>query len=211
MISAAARQSMKPTVTILVGAPLSGEEARFLRTLHADLADTGALILANFIAKNRQIDFVVVTATYAAILELKNFLGPIFGERNGIWTYLNFAGNQLRYPGENPWQQTLGQKYALSDEMKGYQEKNRDTSPPSGRGFFSDFGAFVCIYPRIHPDSQVTSGDHKVEVRSYTDVIEILRSGSKSSPWSPSEWRRFAEKHLKLTPITLEEDGSENQ
>jgi hypothetical protein len=194
---------MKPTTTILIGAPVSGEEARFLRRLHADLADTGAIILANFIAKQRQIDFVVITPTYATILELKNFLGPIFGDRNGIWTYLDFAGNHRRYPGANPWQQTLEQKHALSDEMKRYQEKNRDVPSPAGRGFFSDFGGFVCIYPKIHPESQVTIGDHKLEVRSYPDVIEILRSGSKPSTWSPTEWRRFAEKHLKLTPITL--------
>src|SRR6266540_3879823 len=196
---------MKPTTTIFIGAPVSGDEARFLCTLHADLADTGALILANFFAKQRQIDFVVITATYAAILELKNFPCPVFGDRNGIWTYSNFAGNQVRYPGANPWQQTLEQKYALSDEMKRYQEKNRDVASPSGRGFFSDFGGFVCVYPKIHPESQVTTGDHKVEVRSYAEVSEILRSGSKPSTWSPTEWRRFAEKHLKLTPVTVEE------
>ena len=196
---------MKPTTTILIGAPVSGDEARFLRTLHADLADTGALILVNFIAKERQIDFVVVTAAYAAILELKNFPRPIFGDQNGIWTYLNFAGNHVRYAGANPWQQTLEQKYALSDEMKRYQEKNRDIPSSSGRGFFSDFGGFVCIYPKIHPESQVTSGDHKVEVRSYADVLEILSLRSKPSTWSPTEWRRFAEKHLKLTPVTVEE------
>ncbi len=198
------RPSMEPT-TILVGAPVSGEEARFLRTLHGDLKDAGALILANFIANERQIDFVVVTATYAAVLELKNFPRPLFGHQNGVWEYLNSAGNHVRYSGANPWQQTLEQKYALSDEMKRYQEKNPNVPSPSGKGFFSNFAGFVCIYPEIHPESQVTEGDHKVEVRSYPHIIEILRSRSKPSTWSLTDWRRFAEKYLKLTAVTVQE------
>ena len=39
---------MKPTTTILFGAPLSGDEAHVLQVLHADLEGIGALILANF-------------------------------------------------------------------------------------------------------------------------------------------------------------------
>src|SRR5215813_11892591 len=126
---------MEPT-TILIGAPVSGEEAQFLCTLYRDLKDAGALILANFIASERQIDFIVVTATYAAVLELKNFPRQIFGQQNGVWEYLNSAGKRARYSGANPWQQTLEQKFALSDEMKRYQEKNPNVSSPSGRGFF---------------------------------------------------------------------------
>ncbi len=195
---------MKPTTTILIGAPLSGEEARFLHRLHADLQGTESLILANFFAAERQIDFVVVTHTYAAVLELKNFERPIFGDRNGVWTYLNPAGRQIRYSGGNPWHQTLAQKYALNDEMERYSGKDHDIPSPSGRAYYSEFDAFVCIYPQIHPGSRVTAGDHKVGVRSYTEVIEILRSGSKPSSWSMSEWKGFAEKHLNLTPTTVE-------
>ena len=58
---------MKPTRTIFIGQPLSGGEARFLRRLHSDLADTDALILANFIAGERQIDFVGVRHPQAGI------------------------------------------------------------------------------------------------------------------------------------------------
>lgn len=196
---------MKPTVTILIGAPVSGNEARFLHTLHADLVGIEALILANFVVKERQIDFVVVAPTYAALLELKNFSRQIFGERNGDWKYLNAAGNRVRYAGMNPWHQTLEQKYALSDEMKRYHERNPGVPSASGKGFFSDFLAFVCIYPAIHSGSHVTQGDHKVEVRSYSDVLETLRGASKASTWSTEEWRRFAEGHLNLTTVSLEQ------
>jgi hypothetical protein len=63
---------MQPTVSILIGSPLSGVEARFLRQLHADLHGVQALILANFDTK-RQIDFVVITPKFAGLLELKHF------------------------------------------------------------------------------------------------------------------------------------------
>src|SRR5437867_2692433 len=80
---------MKPTTTILIGAPLSGDEAHVLQVLHADLEGIGALILANFNTPKRQIDFVVITPSYAALLELKDFQRPIFGEQNGVWMYEN--------------------------------------------------------------------------------------------------------------------------
>jgi hypothetical protein len=136
---------MKPTTTILIGAPLSGEEARFLRILHADLEGIESLILANFFAGKRQIDFVVVTHTYAAILELKNFPLPIFGQQNGFWEYLNPARRRIRYPGGNPWQQTLDQKFALSDEMKRYAEKDQYAPSPSGRAYYSEFASYASI------------------------------------------------------------------
>ena len=203
--SAASRQSMKPTVTILIGAPVSGDEARFLHKLTADLTPTGALILANFVVDERQIDFVVVTPTYAALIELKNFPRPIFGDRNGVWKYLDAAGNRVRYPGMNPWQQTLKQKYALSDAMKQYQRRITDLPSPSGASFYGEFAAFVCVYPAIHPGSRVTAGDHKVEVRSYPEVVDLIRSGGKPSTWTSADWQRFAEEHLNLSRVSLEE------
>jgi len=52
---------MEPTISLFIGDPLSGHEARFLRRLYADIESVGALILANFHVDQRQIDFVVVT------------------------------------------------------------------------------------------------------------------------------------------------------
>jgi len=161
---------MKPTTTIFIGAPLSGDEAHVLQALCRDLEGTGALILANFNTPKRQIDFVVINPSYAALLELKNFPRLIFGEQNGIWTYENFAGNRIRHAGENPWQQTKDAKFALSDEMSKYQKRMADIPLPAGKGYFTQIAAFVCIYPAIHPQSQVTSGDHKVAVRSYKEI-----------------------------------------
>lgn len=196
---------MRPTTTIFIGSPLSGDEARFLRKLSDDLAENESLILAKFFAGKREIDFVVITAAHAAaILELKNFRCPVFGDKNGVWTFRDSAGKRVTYAGINPYQQTVEQKYAVSDQMKAYRENNPGAPAPSGRAFYYDLTAFVCIWPTIHPDSQVTTGDHKVAVRPYAEIIEELRTGSKASNWSLADWRIFAENHLKLTQVTLE-------
>jgi hypothetical protein len=198
---------MKPTLAILIGAPLEREEASFLRTLHADLAGADALVLANFIVDRRQIDYLVVTAAGATIVELKSFAGPIFGGENGDWQFLNAAGRRVSYDG-NPYEQALQQKYALSDAMKRYQQANPAVPRPQKKGFYAEFSAFVCIYPEVHPESKVIKGDYRVRVASYSDVLAELRRGpdaARPSNWSLAVWRQFAETELGLKPVTLEE------
>ena len=136
-------QSNSKEVILLVGEPLSGHEARFLRKLYAELEPIGALVLANFHAGEYQIDFVVVTESLAAILELKHLPQPVFGRQNGQWMVEDQSGRRVPYPGSNPWPQTLQQKYALSDEMRRYK------GDPTRR-FFTEFDAYVCIDPKIH-------------------------------------------------------------
>jgi hypothetical protein len=205
---------MKPTgnVTILIGAPLQGDEARFLRTLHADLAATGALILANFEVKHRQVDFVVVTSAQAAILELKNFSRPIFGQVNGNWRYLDFAGNRVEHPGAgaDPYRQALEQKYALSDEMERYRASNPSVPAANGGTFYRDLAGFVCVCPAIHVDSKVTSGDHKLRVMSYQDVLAELR-GSVTSKWGPAEVTMGHEAEAVLSQAPITRAGSQHR
>ena len=190
-------------MSLLIGDPLLGHEARFLRRLYADLEPIGALVLANFYAGQRQIDFVVVTESLTAILELKHLPQPVFGRQNGQWMVEDQSGRRVPYPGPNPWQQTLGQKYALSDEMRLYENRAHDGNPT--RRFYTEFKAYVCIDPQIHPRSEVIRGDNRVSVRSYPEVLEILRSPSKPASWSRVDWTHFATKHLSLAPATLDE------
>ena len=194
---------MKPTTRLLIGGSLSGHEACFLRTLYADSAPLGALILANFHAGPRQIDFLVVTDSLAAILELKHLRQPVFGRQNGPWMVEDPSGKRVPYPGENPWEQTLRQKYALSDEMRRYASAASDGQP--SRRFYTEFEAYVCIDPRIHPQSNVIRKNHKVSVLSYSEVLKAFRNRSGSTLWNRAEWTRFATDHLLLTPTTLQE------
>ena len=189
---------MKPTVDLLIGSPLSGHEARFLRKLYADLEPIGATILANFYARKRQIDFFVTTDFHAALLELKHLRQPVFGHKNGSWTIEESSGHRVPYPGPNPWDQTLQQKYALSDEM-------RESATDRTRQFFKEFSAYLCIDPKLHPRSQVPQHDRRVSVRSYPEVLTTLTSPAKPPSWTRADWIRFGISRLSLEPATLTE------
>ncbi|HEY4438802.1 MAG TPA: nuclease-related domain-containing protein, partial [Candidatus Elarobacter sp.] len=140
---------MKSNQTILIGSPLLGREAAFLRTLCADLAGLNVLIIANFVVRSsRQIDFLVVTPTNAVLIELKNYRFPVFGQMNGVWSVSDAAGNATPDPRFNPWAQTLEESYALSDELKRDQSRKRTAPQPNG-GYYKLFRAFVCFYPEI--------------------------------------------------------------
>src|ERR1700746_2037879 len=145
---------MQPTIELLIGAPLKGSEALFLRQLYSDLGPHGrALILANFeVAQGSssvQIDFVVVTSKRAELLELKCLTGPVFGTENGPWKIEDPGGNQVTYPGMNPWEQARDAKLALNDAMRLYQRRDPNVPCPR-RGRFFEFDARVCIYPTLH-------------------------------------------------------------
>jgi hypothetical protein len=195
---------MKNQVRILIGSPLRGEEASFLRVLSADLASTGALILANFVVRDRQIDFFVVLEHYAALLELKTLPRPIFGDRNGAWVIQDASGNQIEYSRENPWQQTLEETFALSDEMKAYRRSNPSVPAPPDSGYYRNFKSFVCVNPQIHRDSRVTAGDSKVLVSSYADIRDAIRSKTIKTTWTQHDWEMFAEQKLHLTAVSLQ-------
>ena len=194
---------MKTTQTILIGSPLLGDEAAFLRTLCADLAGLDVLIIANFVVgSSRQIDFIVVTPTNAVLIELKNYRHPVFGQMNGAWTVRDPAGNitpELRF---NLWQQTLEESFALSDSMKNDQRRKQTAPLPKG-GYYKFYSAFVCFYPEINPGSQVTRGDNRVRVRGYADVLDAIKN-EVISGWSIAEWEAFAKRALGVSQVTLE-------
>jgi hypothetical protein len=197
---------MPPTIELLIGSPLSGEEARFLMQLYADFSNQNVLLLANFeitkANRSRQIDFIVVTDDHAELLEHKNLRGPICGSDNGPWRLTNFAGQLVDYPGENPWSQASQAKFLLSDLMLAFANRG-SAPPPLNQAFFREFDASVCIYPQIDPGSQLTPGNFKAHVRGYQDCLTSIKSRPIKSNWRIPEWRRFATESLKLKPVTL--------
>jgi hypothetical protein len=190
---------------IMIGAPVAGSEAMVLRQICRDIGSIDVLLLVNFEVNHRQIDFLVVTNNYVAIIELKCFHGPIFGDINGDWLLEDFNQQKKPYAGGNPWQQALGQKFAISDTMAAFQANHPNAPQPLGKAFYSEFDAFVCVYPEIDPRSQVTKGDFKVKVHSYDDVLRLVRVETKPRSWTESHWRDFAKNHLNLKSATLEE------
>jgi hypothetical protein len=192
-------------IEIMVGAPVAGSEAMVLREICRDIGSIDVILLVNFEVNHRQIDFLVVTNNYAAIIELKCFRGPIFGDINGDWLLEDYTQQKKPYAGGNPWQQALGQKFAISDTMAVFQANHPNAPQPLGKGFYSEFDAFVCVYPEIDPRSQVTKGDFKVKVHSYDDVLRSLTVETKPRSWTESHWRDFARNGLNLKSATLEE------
>jgi hypothetical protein len=192
---------MKPTTKIMIGGVVRNEEAAFIRELVDDLSASDLLILANFLVGGHQIDFVVVTPLFAALLELKNFTRPISGQKNGAWTIRDAAGKDV--PALNPYQQALDEAFALSDEMRRYGHRHSDVPPPRKHSYYSNFRTFVCVYPGLHRGSRVTVGDHRVAVASYSDVREKIRSATLDSSWNMNDWERFAVNQLHLNPVSL--------
>jgi hypothetical protein len=192
-------------IEIMIGAPVAGSEAVVLRKLCQDLACADVLLMVNFEVNHRQIDFMVVTSSYAAVIELKCFRGPVFGDFNGDWLLEDFAQQKSPYPGENPWQQALAQKFALSNKMAEFHAHGVDIPKPLGHAFYSEFDAFVCIHPQIDPRSQVTKGNFKVKVQSYNDVVQAVKNETRPRSWNTSHWRDFASKCLHLKSASLGE------
>ena len=193
---------MKTTQTILIGSPLLGHEAAFLRTLCADLVGFDVLIIANFVVgSNRQIDFLVVTPTNAVLIELKNYRYPVFGQMNGAWSVGDAAGNITPDPRFNPWAQTLEESFALSDLLKRDQRRKQTAPLPNG-GYYKLYHAFVCFYPEIVAGSQVTRGDNRVRIRPYADVLDAIKA-ERVAGWSIAEWEVVARRALGVSPVTL--------
>ena len=200
---------MKPTVEVLIGSPLSGDEAQFLARLFTDLSGQDVLVLANFeitkAGKSRQIDFIVITNSHAELLEHKALQGPIIGTDNGPWKLTNSAGQLVTYPGENPWFQASQSKYLLSDLMFAFSQKIAAIPGPLDRAFYREFDASVCIYPQLDPASKLTKGNFKAYVRGYPDCLSAIKLQTIPSGWRIPEWRRFAIEALGLRPVTLKQ------
>jgi hypothetical protein len=200
---------MKPTIEVLIGSPLTGDEADFLTRLFADLSGQDALILANFeitkAGRSRQIDFIVITNTHSELLEHKALRGPVIGTDNGPWKLTNTSGQLVPYPGENPWVQASQAKYLLSDVMFKFSEKAAGVPGPLNKAFYKEFDASVCVYPQLDPGSRVTKGNFKAFVRGYPDCLSAIKLQAIASSWRIPEWRRFAVDALRLRPVTLKQ------
>lgn len=197
---------MANTTTILIGAPLEGNEAAYLGRLCNVVAGRQALILANFHltrgSDSRQVDFVVVTDDYAALVELKNLDGPIEGGVNGPWKLTDRSGRAFYTKAENPYQQALAVKFALSDVMKRYAQDAGEPGPLD-QHFFREFDAFVSIDPHIGPGSSLFRGDFKVKVASSADVEAAIANRSLPRAWDLAAWKRFAVSRLGLHESAL--------
>ena len=202
---------MKPTtIDIYNSAPLTnGGEIQFLSSLVEELEKRGvsAVFLANFHTKkdSRQIDCLVALEGHASSVEVKHFTGRVFGDQNNPWQIETPSGRRIAYEGENPYRQTLGAKFAISDDMHRFAGSQSTVPRPLGDKFYHEFDANVCCVPGLVDGSKVTAGDKKVYVRSYAAFVEDLFGQRLQSAWKLDDWRRFAQEFYGLQKVTVRE------
>jgi hypothetical protein len=185
-------------VRILIGQPVKGTEAVVLQRLFQTVKDFDGLILSNFYVGPRQFDFILVLPQYTALIELKSLSGAAFGGQNGNWSIRDLTGEKREYPGLNPWSQAEGQSKVLSDEMSRRQKMDQNLSAPLNGQFYREFETISCIYPTLHPDSEIEISSFKVKVMGFDDLISSVTSQRKDRSWEISHWERFAKESLKL-------------
>jgi hypothetical protein len=190
---------------ILIGEPVKGTEARALRSLYQAVEHLDGLLLANFYLGPRQIDFILVLATYAVLIELKSLAGPVFGGQNGNWSVVDFTGEKKEYPGLNPWRQAVSQANELRDELTRYQKSHPGVpAPPNGQSY-GEFATIACIYPTLHPDSKIEVTSFKAKIMGFDHLLAELTSQQKHRAWRISDWEQFAKESLNLRAVRLEE------
>lgn len=113
-------------------------------------------IFANFHASERQIDLAVFTENTTLIIEVKNYISPVYGQVNGQWLAQGAYGEKRIRNGYN---QALDAKNALRDTI---QKITQVEGYPN---------AVVTIVPHIPIGSSLTKGDFKVAVGG----IEVLK------------------------------------
>ncbi len=117
--SAAMRHSMKPTIsTPHRRSCIWPRRARFLCTWCADPSFLGP-DSRQFPCRPTPDDFFGRDRVDGGRTRVKHLVGAVFGGKTAVGWSKPISEADL-YPGPNPWQQTLQQKFALSDEMRRY-------------------------------------------------------------------------------------------
>ncbi|WP_080410954.1 nuclease-related domain-containing protein [Burkholderia ubonensis] len=163
-------------------------ELRFLRRLCADLEAIGdpVLILGNFYCgpHRTQIDFVVVTARGATVVEVKGFRLPVAGGVNGQWTSLLANGARRTISSKNPFQQGLDARHAVTDAL------SRATAVDSSRAKQA-VGGNLCLFPEPLAGSSIPNSNFKCVVGGYRQLLSQIKE-SRAGAVPLEMWREFA-------------------
>ncbi|MBB6373789.1 hypothetical protein BKA01_001011 [Pseudonocardia eucalypti] len=192
--------------------PAHQSERDFLRTLGADFEQAGvdALVLANFYLCNAlQVDFLVITSKSVCHIELKNYDGKLRGGRNGAWQVRDANGSWREMSSVNPYEQTVRQRFALSDDLQAFATKHGELARPPRGQFYRWFESVTCIFPKMAVGSKVPS-DYKVQTLGYPETVSLACGTDTSFPWTLGDWLEFV-KFLGLTAAaTTPRDDREN-
>jgi energy-coupling factor transporter ATP-binding protein EcfA2 len=175
--------------SLYLGGPIdNAAEAACLRRVrgHLEASATDAVLIANVTIgpKRRQVDLIIATATSAIIVEIKGYVHAVRGGVNGPWTLDAGNGVSKSLGTTNPYQQTLTNRYAVTDALA--PETGLDANQLK-----SAVGGALCLFPAPPANSALPASDFKVTVGGYAELIEEL--GKRRSNAVPLDaWHRFA-------------------
>jgi energy-coupling factor transporter ATP-binding protein EcfA2 len=163
-------------------------EQRFLRRLRLDLEAVGehSLVLGNFYCGplRTQIDFVVVTAHGATVVEVKGYRHPVEGGMNGQWKLVLPDGQRRTIASKNPFRQAIDARYAVADELS----KKMDVDSGSAK---QAVGGNLCLFFEPLPGCNIPDGNFKCTVGGYRQLLYEIKA-SRSGALSLDAWREFA-------------------
>ena len=180
--------------------PEHQSEREFLARLRVDLANQrlDALILANFyLSGGLQVDCLVIIPDHLCHIELKHYVRPIIGGKNGAWKVKQADGTLQDIEGQNPYAQTMNQRFALSDDLRTFAKESVGTPQAPRKEFYRWFDTVVCIFP-ILPEGSSVPSDYKVKTLGYKDTLALLTNTTRRFFWDRSCWLRFVQ-YLGLT------------
>lgn len=158
--------------SLYLGAPIdNAAEAACLRRVRAKLEATAtdAVLIANITigSKRRQVDLIIATATTAIVVEIKGYVHSVSGGVNGPWTLVAGNGVSKSLGATNPYQQTLTNRYAVTDALAGQVALDATLLK-------SAVGGALCLFPAPAPHSALPISDFKIAVGGYAELIEEL-------------------------------------
>jgi hypothetical protein len=181
-----------PRTSIYIGGQIGHpSERKLLAFIVPWLDEKGlpAVVLANVEIDGRQIDCIVATDNFVAVIEAKVTQLPVRGDINGVWTRLSASGEWVDY--FNAYQQVVLAKNRVRDAMQAI--KSLGAFHPDG---------FVVFTSALPEGSEVTQGNFKARVTTLGLLPDLLRTSGRS-PWTTADWEAFA-RNLSLTPVTLD-------
>ena len=140
---------MSSNIDVFWGAePEVRSEKEFLTQLKADLESRNvtATILANFYTNHssRQVDFLVITDNHVCQVELKSYSGVLIGTTNGPWSTRRPDGALETIDRQNPYDQAVSCKFAVSDDMQAVADQDSSIPrPPKGKRFYTQIDSVI--------------------------------------------------------------------
>ena len=142
------------------------------------------ILMANFYAgSSNEIDLMVLKPNAFFLAELKNYSGPIRGEREGDWQCDNHDGTSYSF--RNPFKQVVKCQNQWKDWCRENTPELEQIEGIKRNISVLQLFAYIVFYPDLHPKSNIQIGLDRVQVVSFdkfrTELVIHKRKGPELS------------------------------